>query len=81
MFICIRIEEIKRGCDQGVQNPEGIEEKMMPPEYSREKLKRVDEEGRWQLGWNWFGEVFTRVLFSGGTINYTNIWEDSLGHR
>lgn len=38
MFICIRIEEIKRGCDQGVQNPEGIEEKMMPPEYSREKL-------------------------------------------
>lgn len=40
MFICIRIEEIKRGCDQGVQNPEGIEEKMMPPEYSREKLWR-----------------------------------------
>lgn len=44
-------------------------------------MKRVDEEGRRQLGWNWFGEVFTRVLFSGGTINYTNLWEDSLGHR
>ena len=38
MFIFIRIEEIKRGRDQGVQNPKGIEEKMMPPEYSREKL-------------------------------------------
>lgn len=38
MFIFIRIEEIKRGCDQGVQNPRNIEEKMMPPEYLREKL-------------------------------------------
>lgn len=37
MFIFIRIEEIKRGCDQGVQNPKGVEEKLMPPEYSREK--------------------------------------------
>ena len=27
MFIFIRIEEIKRGRDQGVQNPKGIEEK------------------------------------------------------
>lgn len=38
MFIFIRIEEIKRGHDQGVQNPKGIEEKIMPPEYSKEKL-------------------------------------------
>lgn len=40
MFIFIRIEEIKRGRDQGVQNPKSIEEKMMPPEYLREKLWR-----------------------------------------
>lgn len=38
MFIFIRIEEIKRGHDQGVQNPKSIEEKTMPPEYLREKL-------------------------------------------
>lgn len=38
MFIFIRIEEIKRGRDQGVQNPKSIKEKMMPPEYLREKL-------------------------------------------
>lgn len=38
MFIFIRIGEIKRGRDQGVQNPKSIEEKMMPPEYLRGKL-------------------------------------------
>ena len=38
MLIFIRVEAIKRGRDQGVQNPKGIEEKMMPPEYSRENL-------------------------------------------
>lgn len=38
MFIFIRIGEIKRGRDQGVQNPKDIEENMIPPEYSREKL-------------------------------------------
>lgn len=40
MFIFIRIEEIKRGRDQGVQNPKSIEENMMPPECLREKLLR-----------------------------------------
>lgn len=39
MLIFIRMEEIKRDCDQGVQNPEGIEEKGMPSEYSGEKLR------------------------------------------
>jgi len=38
MFIFIRMEEIKRDCDRDVQNPEGTEEKVMPSEYSREKL-------------------------------------------
>ena len=38
MFIFIRMEEKKRDCDRDVQNPEGTEEKVMPSEYSREKL-------------------------------------------
>lgn len=33
------MEEIKRDCDRDVQNPEGTEEKVMPSEYSREKLR------------------------------------------